>query len=197
MRSWQQSPSSRTTSTPHAPTATYSCTPERLDVFVARTISSLPPPHAPPNARCSQQTPLDSSTSQASPSSPCQPELEATRAAGEEARADQAIISTTLRILPGARTRKPRPPSSGPGFTRRTYGGDGGNRTHVRDRVRMASTSVAGALISSLTRLAGGVVRDQSPEIPRIGGDGPHRVSLLSDPGLPRRRQAGPETSLA
>ena len=35
----------------------------------------------------------------------------------------------------GARTRKPQPPSSGPGFTRRTYGGDGGNRTHVRSRV--------------------------------------------------------------
>jgi hypothetical protein len=95
-----------------------------------------------------------------------------------------------------ARTRKPRPPSSGPGFTRRTYGGDGGNRTHVRDRVRMASTSVAGALISSLTRLAGGVVGDQPPEFPRLGEGGPHRVSLLSDPGLPRRRQAGPETSL-
>ena len=39
--------------------------------------------------------------------------------------------------------------------------GDGGNRTHVRDRVKVASTSVAGALISSSTRLAGGVVADQ------------------------------------
>src|SRR5271154_2040791 len=75
--------------------------------------------------------------------------------------------------------------------------GDGGNRTRVRDRVGMASTSVAGALISSLTRLAGGVVGDQSPKFPWLGGDEPRRVSLLSDPGLPRRRQAGPETSLA
>jgi hypothetical protein len=41
--------------------------------------------------------------------------------------------------------------------------GDGGNRTHVRDRVRMASTSVAGALISSSARLAGGVAGDQPP----------------------------------
>ena len=39
--------------------------------------------------------------------------------------------------------------------------GDGGNRTHVRNRVKVASTSVAGALISSSTRLAGGVVADQ------------------------------------
>ena len=42
--------------------------------------------------------------------------------------------------------------------------GDGGNRTRVRDRVRVASTSVAGALISSPTRLAGGVVGDQLSE---------------------------------
>jgi len=41
--------------------------------------------------------------------------------------------------------------------------GDGGNRTHVRDRVGAASTSVAGALISSPARLAGGVAGDQSP----------------------------------
>ena len=39
--------------------------------------------------------------------------------------------------------------------------GDGGNRTHVRDRARVASTSVAGALISSSARLAGGVAGDQ------------------------------------
>jgi hypothetical protein len=36
---------------------------------------------------------------------------------------------------------------------------------------------------------------DQPPGFPRLGGSGPRRVSLLSDPGLPRRRQAGPETS--
>ena len=47
--------------------------------------------------------------------------------------------------------------------TRDDISGDGGNRTHVRDRVRMASTSVAGALISSLARLAGGVAGDQPP----------------------------------
>jgi hypothetical protein len=49
------------------------------------------------------------------------------------------------------------------GFAQRQESGDGGNRTHVRNRVRMASTSVAGALISSLARLAGGVVGDQPP----------------------------------
>jgi hypothetical protein len=73
--------------------------------------------------------------------------------------------------------------------------GDGGNRTHVHDRVRMASTSVAGALVSPSSRLAGGVLGGQPPEFPRLGEGGPRRVSLLSDPGLPRRRQAGPETS--
>jgi len=35
--------------------------------------------------------------------------------------------------------------------------GDGGNRTRVRDRVKVASTSVSGALISPQDRLAGGV----------------------------------------
>ena len=35
--------------------------------------------------------------------------------------------------------------------------GDGGNRTRVRDRVKVASTSVSGALISPQNRLAGGV----------------------------------------
>jgi hypothetical protein len=42
----------------------------------------------------------------------------------------------------------------------RTKGGsgDGGNRTRVRGRVSMASTSVAGSLISSHARLAGRVV---------------------------------------
>ena len=39
--------------------------------------------------------------------------------------------------------------------------GDGGNRTHVRDRAKVASTSVAGALVSSSARLAGGVAVDQ------------------------------------
>ena len=73
--------------------------------------------------------------------------------------------------------------------------GDGGNRTHVRDRVKMASTSVAGALVSSPARLAGRVAGDQPPSFPRLGGGGPHRVSLLSDPGLPRRRRTGAETS--
>ena len=59
----------------------------------------------------------------------------------------------------------------------------------------MASTSVAGALVSSPARLAGGVAGDQPPRFPRLGGGGPRRVSLLSDPGLPRRRRTGPETS--
>ena len=47
----------------------------------------------------------------------------------------------------------------------RGISGDGGNRTHVRNRVRMASTSVSGALISSSARLAGGVAEDQPPEV--------------------------------
>ena len=59
----------------------------------------------------------------------------------------------------------------------------------------MASTSVAGALVSSPARLAGGVAGDQPPRFPRLGGGRPRRVSLLSDPGLPRRRRTGPETS--
>ena len=42
--------------------------------------------------------------------------------------------------------------------------GDGGNRTRVRGRVKGASTSVAGALISSSARRAGGVPEDQPPE---------------------------------
>ena len=74
----------------------------------------------------------------------------------------------------------------------RGISGDGGNRTHVRDRVKVASTSVAGALISSPARLAGGVAGDQPAEFPRLGAGGPHRVSLLSDPGDPRRRLRGP-----
>ena len=45
----------------------------------------------------------------------------------------------------------------------RVISGDGGNRTHVRDRVKVASTSVAGTLISSLARLAGWVAGDQPP----------------------------------
>jgi hypothetical protein len=48
---------------------------------------------------------------------------------------------------------------------RMTLSGDGGNRTRVRDRVAVASTSVSGALISSSDRLAGGVSEDQLPEM--------------------------------
>jgi hypothetical protein len=61
---------------------------------------------------------------------------------------DESIVPTEDSVILGS----PEPKS-----------GDGGNRTHVRDRVRMASTSVAGALISSLARLAGGVAGDQPP----------------------------------
>jgi hypothetical protein len=60
---------------------------------------------------------------------------------------------------------KAQPPEGLGRFDLRQDGGDGGNRTRVRNRVRMASTSVAGALISSPTRLAGGVVGDQPPWI--------------------------------
>ena len=69
----------------------------------------------------------------------------------------------SARDLHSSKTPKAQPPKGLGRFDLRQDGGDGGNRTHVRDRVRMASTSVAGALISSLARLAGGVVRDQPP----------------------------------
>jgi hypothetical protein len=114
----------------------------------------------------------------------------------EQTKALLRILIAALRV--NSKTRiEPTYRIVAPGVCATSKSGDGGNRTHVRDCVRMASTSVAGALISSLTRLAGGVVGDQSPRFPRLGGDGPRRVSPLSDSGLPRRRQAGPETSLA
>src|SRR5207248_6081863 len=40
-----------------------------------------------------------------------------------------------------------------------------------------------------------GLRRTSPRDCPRLGGGAPHRVSLLSDPGLPRHRRAGPETS--
>src|ERR1044071_3817275 len=43
--------------------------------------------------------------------------------------------------------------------------GDGGNRTRVRNRVTVTSTSVSGALISPSGRLAGGVPEGQLPEM--------------------------------
>ena len=43
--------------------------------------------------------------------------------------------------------------------------GDGGNRTRVRNRVTVTSTSVSGALISPSRRLAGGVHEGQLPEM--------------------------------
>ena len=73
--------------------------------------------------------------------------------------------------------------------------GDGGNRTHVRGRAKVTSTSVAGALISPSTSLAGRVVECQPPESPRIGEGRPHRASPLSDPGDPHRRRVGAKTS--
>jgi len=61
--------------------------------------------------------------------------------------------------------------------------------------VRMASTSVAGALISPLASLAGRVARGQPHEMfpDRLRRTSPGEPA--SDPGLPRRRRAGPETS--
>ena len=44
---------------------------------------------------------------------------------------------------------------------------------------KVASTSVAGTLISPSTRHAGGVVGGQLRRCPRRGWSGPHRVSLL------------------
>lgn len=71
---------------------------------------------------------------------------------------------TTRRPI---RNRSPVPAAKKPKSAhlqrKRGASGDGGNRTHVRNRVRVASTSVAGPLISSSTRLAGGVVGDQPP----------------------------------
>src|SRR6202035_3358435 len=62
-------------------------------------------------------------------------------------------------------TRPRSPETPVPDVPRHHIYGDGGNRTRVRSRVWMASTSVAGALISSLASLAGRVVRDQPPEM--------------------------------
>ena len=42
---------------------------------------------------------------------------------------------------------------------------------------RAVSTSVAGALISSSTRHAGGVAENQLLRRPRIGWSGPHRLA--------------------
>ncbi len=55
---------------------------------------------------------------------------------------------------------------------------------------KVASTSVAGTLISPSTRHAGGVVGGQLRKCPRRGWSGPHRVSLLSNPDLRCRRTA-------
>jgi hypothetical protein len=52
---------------------------------------------------------------------------------------------------------------------------------------KVASTSVAGALISPSTRHAGGVVGGQLRRCPRRGWSGPHRVSLLDNPAARRR----------
>ena len=46
-----------------------------------------------------------------------------------------------------------------------SHSGDAGNRTRVRGRVDVASTSVAGALFSSSGCRAGGVPEDQLPVV--------------------------------
>ena len=56
---------------------------------------------------------------------------------------------------------------------------------------KVASTSVAGTLISPSTRLAGGVVGGQLRRCPRRGWSGPHRVSLLFEPGPPPQANGG------
>ena len=53
---------------------------------------------------------------------------------------------------------------------------------------KVASTSVAGTLISPSTRLAGGVVGGQLRRCPRRGWSGPHRVSPLFEPDRHRGR---------
>ena len=68
---------------------------------------------------------------------------------------DFASIRHALRIRDGGVV------TSDPAVLGATEYGDGGNRTHVRGRVMMASTSVAGALVSSLASLAGWVAGDQ------------------------------------
>ena len=75
--------------------------------------------------------------------------------------------------------------------------GDGGNRTRVRDRVAVTSTSVSGALFSSRTRHAGGVARDQLPEVSPVWRERTSPGEPASDSGDPRGRQAGARTSLA
>jgi len=62
----------------------------------------------------------------------------------------------------------------------------------------VASTSVAGALISPSTRLAGGVVEGQLLSCPRRGRSRSHRVSLLvSRPDAAGERKAGLDGRLA
>ena len=56
---------------------------------------------------------------------------------------------------------------------------------------KVASTSVAGTLISLSTRLAGRVVEGQLRKCPRLGWSGPHRASLLSEPDPPPQANKG------
>lgn len=70
---------------------------------------------------------------------------------------DETADSQSFPPVPAAKTNNLQ--------RKRGFSGDGGNRTHVRDRVRMASTSVAGTLISPLASLAGRVARGQPHEM--------------------------------
>ena len=73
--------------------------------------------------------------------------------------------------------------------------GDGGNRTHVRDRVKSGfyeRIRRSDLTLRSPRRRGCG---DQPPGISPHWRRRTARVSLLSDPGFPRHRRAGAETS--
>ncbi|MDT7753894.1 MAG: hypothetical protein QOD96_7556 [Pseudonocardiales bacterium] len=93
------------------------------------------------------------------------------------------------RRLPG----RPPPEASKPlnGAALRGTSGDGGNRTRVRDRVAVASTSVSGALISSSNRLAGGVYEDQLPEMSPVWRERTSPGEPTFDPAIPPRSAGG------
>jgi hypothetical protein len=97
-----------------------------------------------------------------------QPNVRSVRTPAYAVRPNSANRPANRRVLfaPFRTAEALEPPVKGRSsqfFAPLRISGDGGNRTRVRDRVRMASTSVAGALISSLARLAGGVAGDQPP----------------------------------
>lgn len=80
------------------------------------------------------------------------------------------------------------------GFQEVPIYGDGGNRTRVRDRVTVTSTSISGALFSPSDRLAGGVAEGQLPEMSPVRRErtSPGNPALLIL-DIPAAGEQGPE----